>query len=77
MPENDRLEDIFKRQEAFMEELRSADRLPEWPVDLTTKPGQRLIKETIYNSIEVHTALNVLPLQKQNTSHYFGAGVFT
>lgn len=52
MPENDRLEDIFKRQEAFMEELRSADRLPEWPVDLTTKPGQRLIKETIYNSIE-------------------------
>lgn len=48
----DKLEDIFSRQEAFMEELRANDKLTEWPVDLTTKPGQRLIKETIYNSIE-------------------------
>lgn len=48
----DRLEDMFERQTAFMEELRRNDKLPEWPVDLTTKPGQRLIKETIFNTIE-------------------------
>jgi NTP pyrophosphatase (non-canonical NTP hydrolase) len=49
---NDMLEDIFERQTRFMEELRANDRLPEWPIDLTTKPGQRLIKETIFNAIE-------------------------
>jgi hypothetical protein len=48
----DMLEDMFERQTAFMEELRRNDKLPEWPVDLTTKPGQRLIKETIFNTIE-------------------------
>lgn len=48
----DKLEDMFQRQSAFMEMLRKHDRLPEYPVDLTTKPGQRLIKEQIFNMIE-------------------------
>lgn len=48
----DRLDDIFERQKLFMEELRLNEKLPEWPVDLTTKPGQRLIKETIFNLCE-------------------------
>lgn len=48
----DKLKDIFARQEEFMELLRQADKMPEWPVDLTTKPGQRLIKETIFNLCE-------------------------
>lgn len=48
----DMFEDIFERQKRFMEELRTDDKLPEYPVDLTTKPGQRLIKETIFNMIE-------------------------
>lgn len=48
----DMLEDSFNRQIEFMEELRVNDKLPEWPIDLTTKPGQRLIKETIFNLCE-------------------------
>lgn len=48
----DMLEDIFEKQTRFMEELREHDRLPEWPIDLTSKSGQRLIKETIFNTIE-------------------------
>ena len=48
----DKLEQMFNIQTAFMEELRDNDRLPEWPVDLSTKPGQRLIKEMIFNTIE-------------------------
>lgn len=47
-----RLEEIFELQTRFMERLREHDRLPEWPVDLTSKPGQRLIKEMIFNAIE-------------------------
>jgi len=48
----DMLEDIFERQRVFMELLRENDVLPEYPVDLTTKPGQRLIRETMLNTIE-------------------------
>ena len=50
--ETDMLEDVFERQERFMLELKDNDKMPEWPIDLTTKPGQRLIKETIYNLVE-------------------------
>ena len=52
MSNEDMFEDVFERQEKFMELLRSHDKLPEWPVDLTTKPGQRLIKESVYCVIE-------------------------
>jgi len=38
---------MFNRQEEFMELLETADKLPPWPVDLTTKQGQRMIKEII------------------------------
>lgn len=41
----DKLEEIFKDQEEFMELLEEDDRLPPWPIDLTTKQGQRMIKE--------------------------------
>lgn len=47
----DRLEIAFKLQREFMDILVEHDRLPEYPVDLTTKPGQRLIKETAFNQI--------------------------
>ena len=50
--EKDKLRDIFLRQESFMEMLRDHDKLPEWPVDMTTKPGQRIIKEYIFNLVE-------------------------
>lgn len=39
------LEKLFELQEEFMELLEQEDRLPPWPVDLTTKQGQRMIKE--------------------------------
>lgn len=52
MEKIDRLEEMFERQKQFMAELREHDKLPEWPVDLTSKPGQRLIRETILNLIE-------------------------
>jgi NTP pyrophosphatase (non-canonical NTP hydrolase) len=50
--DKDKLQDIFERQEKFMEELKLHDRLPEYPVDMTSKMGQRLIKEMIFNTIE-------------------------
>ena len=52
MAEKDMFEDIFERQIAFMEDLRLNDKLVEYPIDLTTKPGQRVIKETIFNLFE-------------------------
>lgn len=48
----DKLDDIFAKQEVFMELLKDNDRMPEWPVDLTTKLAQRLIKETVWNLVE-------------------------
>lgn len=48
----DKLEKAFTKQREFMDMLREHDRLPEFPVDLTTKQGQRLIRETILNMIE-------------------------
>lgn len=48
----DMLDEMFRRQTEFMELLRQNDKMPEWPVDMTSKPGQRLIKETIFNLCE-------------------------
>jgi hypothetical protein len=57
----DMLYDIFKRQEEFMDLLRKHDLMVEWPVDLTTKSGQRLIKETVFNlDGELHEAMMTL-----------------
>jgi hypothetical protein len=48
----DRLDEMFERQERFMSMLRDNDKMPEYPIDLTTKFGQRLIKETVWNLVE-------------------------
>ena len=37
--------DMFVRQSINMKILEEKDVLPPWPVDLTTKQGQRMIKE--------------------------------
>ncbi len=50
--QKDMLEEIFERQIAFMDKLVVNDKFPEYPVDLTSKAGQRLAKETIFNAIE-------------------------
>jgi hypothetical protein len=48
----DKLEKAFSLQREFMDMLVEHDKLPEYPVDVTTKPGQRLIKECVWNLVE-------------------------
>ncbi len=48
----DMLEKMFARQREFMDMLVEHDKFPEYPVDLTTKPGQRFFKEVAFNMIE-------------------------
>jgi len=48
----DKLDKIFARQREFIDMLVEHDKFPEYPVDLTTKPGQRLVKEVAFNMIE-------------------------
>lgn len=48
----DKLEEAFVLQRTFMDMLVEHDKLPEYPFDLTTKPGQRAIKETVWNLVE-------------------------
>lgn len=49
---SDKLDAAFMLQRQFMDLLVENDKLPEYPVDPTTKPGQRLIKETVWNLVE-------------------------
>lgn len=49
---SDRLQKSFFLQRQFMDMLREHDKFPEYPVDLTTKNGQRLCKEVIWNCVE-------------------------
>lgn len=46
-----RLSKAFILQRQFMDMLVEYDRLPEYPLDLSTKPGQRLIKENVWNCV--------------------------
>jgi len=48
----DRLDEVFKRQRALMDKLIESDKLPEYPVDITSKYGQRQIKELVFSMIE-------------------------
>lgn len=49
---SDTLERAFVLQREFMDMLVEHDKFPEYPVDLTTKQGQRFIKECIFNLCE-------------------------
>jgi NTP pyrophosphatase (non-canonical NTP hydrolase) len=51
----DRLEEMFERQRSLMDKLIEADKLPEYPVDITSKYGQRQIKELTFAMIEEMT----------------------
>ena len=64
----DRLVDIFRQQKELMEQLALADKLPEAPIDITTKSGQRMLKELIWAMVEeMAEASYVL----KNRSHKF------
>lgn len=45
----DSFKKMFSKQEEFMRLLEERDILPPWPVDLTTKQGQRMIKEIAHD----------------------------
>jgi hypothetical protein len=49
---SDKLERAFMLQREFMDMLVEHDKFPEYPVDLTTKNGQRFIKECVWNLVE-------------------------
>ena len=67
-PESDRLSDMFRRQEEFMRVLKDADKMPEWPIDITSKFGQRHIKEVNANMVaELFEAMYIL----KNRPHRF------
>lgn len=48
----DKLDKVFLNQKEFMDMLVEHDKFPEYPVDITTKPGQRFIKECVWNMVE-------------------------
>lgn len=48
----DKLDKAFTKQREFMDMLVEHDKFPEYPVDLTSKPGQRFVKECVFNMIE-------------------------
>lgn len=57
----DKLTSIFNKQWKFMELLKEHDKIPEWPVDLHTKHGQRIVKECMFNLMEeLHEASHIL-----------------
>jgi NTP pyrophosphatase (non-canonical NTP hydrolase) len=49
---SDMLKRAFTLQREFMDMLVEHDKFPEYPVDLTSKPGQRFVKECAFNLIE-------------------------
>lgn len=66
--EVDKLADAFRRQKELMELLIRGDKLPEHPIDITSKYGQKLIKELIWAMVEeVAEASFIL----KNRSHRF------
>jgi NTP pyrophosphatase (non-canonical NTP hydrolase) len=49
---SDMLKKAFTLQREFMDMLVEHDKFPEYPVDLTSKQGQRFVKECAFNLIE-------------------------
>ena len=49
---SDKLDRAFVLQRGFMDLLVEHDKFPEYPVDLSTKNGQRFIKECVWNMVE-------------------------
>lgn len=64
----DKLEQIFERQRQLMDELIRGDKLPEYPVDITSKYGQRQIKELTWAMVEEMAEASYI---LKNRSHRF------
>ena len=66
--ECDTLKDAFRRQTELMKALIAGDKLPEYPVDITSKYGQKLIKELIWSMVEEMAEASFI---LKNRSHRF------
>ncbi len=59
------LRDMFDAQASFMQLLREKRGFPAFPVDLRSKDGQRLLKDTAHSAMdELHEALQHLKNSK-------------
>jgi NTP pyrophosphatase (non-canonical NTP hydrolase) len=67
-PQVDKLDDMYTRQRELMDALIAGDKLPEYPVDITSKYGQRQIKELTFAMIEEMTEGTYI---LKNRSHRF------
>jgi hypothetical protein len=66
---SDRLSDMFERQRGFMEMLREKGKLPDFPLDLTTKDGQGWVKRCAWDLVE---ELGEATHHLRNRLHYVG-----
>ena len=62
------LKDVFRRQTELIDRLVAGDKLPEYPIDITSKYGQKLIKELIWAMVEEMAEASFI---LKNRSHRF------
>lgn len=67
LPSNDSLTMLFSEQRKFMELLQKERDFPKFPVDLSTKPGQKLIKDISHECM--HELFESVHLLKNSKSH--------
>jgi NTP pyrophosphatase (non-canonical NTP hydrolase) len=66
--QSDKLENMFKRQKELMDQLVMSDKLPEYPIDISSKHGQRQIKELTWAMVEEMAEASYI---LKNRSHRF------
>lgn len=64
---SDMLETLFSEQRRFMELLRVEREFPEFPVDLATKSGQKLVKDISHDCM--HELFEAVHLLRNSKSH--------
>ena len=64
---SDRLKQLWSQQEKFMELLQEKRNFPKHPVDLTTKQGQKAVKDIAFECM--HELFEAVHLLKNSKSH--------
>lgn len=64
---DDRLIEMFVQQDAFMRLLQERRTFPDYPVDITSKDGQRVIKE--YSHECMHELFEAIHMLRNSKSH--------
>jgi len=63
----DRLSDMFRQQTDFMDFIHVERNFPKHPVDLTTKEGQKIVKDISHDCMhELFEAIHLLKNSKQH-----------